>query len=274
MPSSLHNLFTNARKLVPFLPPKPISPHTAKDQQNALLVARLPTELRQMIWDTYFHGHAVHIYAQREKLHARECLEWGMDDASLGPHSGSCGRKKIRCDHISLLLTCKKMYISCPPCSRPSTNYGTSYFECIYTLYRVTSFDFSQGARSLAITPERLPVNISLIRKVNLKWEHYDLLWLKERKLGKREKLWIGVWKALATMEGLEWLRVELTITRPWEGPLWTEKEWTLLEGVKAVTRPSHFELILPFPAADSTREETLPCTITRRLVEFRLVGQ
>ena len=31
-----------------------------------------------------------------------------------------------------------------------------------------------------------------------------------------------------------------------------------------------HFELVLPFPAADSTLEETLPCTVIRRVEEPR----
>ena len=65
-------------------------------------------------------------------------------------------------------------------------------------------------------------------------------------------------------MEGLKWLRVELKLFTPWETETWTDLEWGLLEGVKKVTRPQHFELILPFPAAASTKEETLPCNVIR----------
>ncbi|RYO85863.1 hypothetical protein DL762_005010 [Monosporascus cannonballus] len=170
---SFHKLLTKARKLVPFLPPEPISPHTAKEQ-DAPLLSRLPPELRQMIWETYFRGHAVHIHRSRKRLRARECLIWDADDV------------------------------------------------------------FARGP-------------------------HFDP--------GKFEILWVDIWEALAAMEGLKWLRVELRIAMPHLAPEWTEREWTLWEGIKKVTRPSHFELILPFPAAASTREETLPCTIIRRVM-------
>lgn len=76
----------------------------------------------------------------------------------------------------------------------------------------------------------------------------------------------MGIWKSLSAMEGLEWLRIELKISAaPWEAAEWTKLEWTLWDDVKKVTRPSFFELILPFPAAASTQEEILPCTVIRR---------
>lgn len=68
-------------------------------------------------------------------------------------------------------------------------------------------------------------------------------------------------------MEGLEWLRVELRLARPLQVSEWTEDEWTLWEGIKKVTRPSHFELVLPFPAAASNQEDILPCTVVRRVM-------
>lgn len=133
-------------------------------------------------------------------------------------------------------------------------------------LYRETLFDFSHGPRCLTVMPERLPAtHVAHISRVNIHWEHYHPLFLTAEKLGKRENLWRDIWDALATMTGLKWLRVELTLARPHQAPEWTESEWTLWEGVKKVTQPSHFELILPFPAAASTREESLPCTIIRR---------
>ena len=84
-----------------------------------------------------------------------------------------------------------------------------------------------------------------------------------------REVVWQRVWVALAAMEGLEWLRVELYLANPFEGVIWTENEWCLWPEVRRVTRPSHWELILPFAANAETREETLPCTITRKVVDL-----
>ncbi|KAL8930404.1 MAG: hypothetical protein Q9208_000587 [Pyrenodesmia sp. 3 TL-2023] len=107
---------------------------------------------------------------------------------------------------------------------------------------------------------ERLPgTHVSHISQINLTWELPWPLFLKAKNTDKREILWVDIWDALAAMEGLQWLRVELRLSRPLQAPEWTEREWTLWEAIKNVTRPSHFELVLPFPAAASTREETLP---------------
>lgn len=265
MPSSFKQFLTNARKSVSFLLPKPIS-HLATKEQDALLLSRLPPELRRMIWKTYIGTHAVHVYPGGGTVRAEECLK--LDgDAEYGAHFDLCSREKIRCDYVSLLLTCKKMYISCLVYLRPFADRHISYFECIHLLYGETLFDFSHGAYSLVLLPYRLPAtNLALISRVNLTWEVYHPLRLEKKKKDykRQEVLWVGIWKSLAAMEGLKWLRVELKLALGWEASLWTDLEWTLWEDVKKVTRPSHFELILPFPAASSTRQETLPCTIRR----------
>ena len=148
-----------------------------------------------------------------------------------------------------------------------STHRLIRYFECLHILYRETFFDFSHSALSLALAPKRLPpTHLALISRANFTWTIFHPLDLKATKLSKDAVLWVGIWKALAVMEGLEWLRVEIDTNRPWNNQRWTELEWTLWDDVKQVTRPSHFELILPFSAAASTREETLPCTIIRRV--------
>lgn len=110
---SFDRLLTRARKLVPFLPPKPISPLGTKEQDSPLL-SRLPPELRWLIWDLYFRGYAVHPYMEGNKLRAKECRT-RLADAPRGPHYESCGNTPIQCDYVPLLLTCKKMYKSPPP---------------------------------------------------------------------------------------------------------------------------------------------------------------
>jgi hemin uptake protein HemP len=44
-------------------------------EQDAPLLSQLPAELRQMISETYFRGHAVHLYIERKQLRANECLK-------------------------------------------------------------------------------------------------------------------------------------------------------------------------------------------------------
>ncbi|PON19213.1 hypothetical protein C2W62_03910 [Candidatus Entotheonella serta] len=130
-------------------------------------------------------------------------------------------------------------------------------------------FDFTCAKGALANLSKRLPAaHLASISRVNLSWILSHPLYFEGLKNGKNEVLWVATWEALAAMEGLEWLRVEVEIKMfyPREAEEYTEREYTLWELIKKVTRPSHFELILPFPAAESTREETLPCTIIRRI--------
>lgn len=114
---------------------------------------------------------------------------------------------------------------------------------------------------------KRLPAaHVANVSQVNLNWLLFHPLYLKKKNTGKVEILWVEVWEALAAMKGLEWLRVELRITQSLWVSEWTRLECTFWELIKKVTRPTHFELILPFPAAASTREEILPCTIIRQV--------
>ncbi|EEY15057.1 predicted protein [Verticillium alfalfae VaMs.102] len=254
-PSGFQKLMTKARNFVPFLPPLPISPRFAKEQDASPLYSQLPVEVRQMIWQSVFgEHHAVHIYLSRNRIRAKECTQVDLEDTSTwGPHyRGACSQPGTRsqCDHVSFLLTCKKIY-----------------FEWIYTLYRGTLFDFSQSPRSLPLLYNRLPTtHVACISHVNLTWDLYRTLYLESKNPGKDEVLWLRIWDALAAMEGLAWLKFALRLNpaaQAWEHE-WTERESMILSSIKKVTRPSFFEVTLPFPAAASTQEETLPCTIIR----------
>ncbi|KAL3952386.1 hypothetical protein ACCO45_012329, partial [Purpureocillium lilacinum] len=263
---SSYGVWLNARKLVPFLPPKPISPRRAKEQDASPLFRQLPPELRQMIWDTYFRGHAVHLFLpspqtrmrggkqllkfySSKRLRGKECLTWDPDfQHEWDLHRVLCCKPEteIPCDYMSLVLACKKT------CSLPGD---------------LVRLHVCKGA--LANLSKRLPAaHLASISRVNLSWILSHPLYFEGLKNGKNEVLWVATWEALAAMEGLEWLRVEVEIKMfyPREAEEYTEREYTLWELIKKVTRPSHFELILPFPAAESTREETLPCTIIRRI--------
>lgn len=94
----------------------------------------------------------------------------------------------------------------------------------------------------------------------------YWPIYLNAKKPDRGSRLWVGTWEALAAMEGLEWLRYMVAISMPHMAPEYSGLEGTLLEHVRKVTAPSHFELILPWPAAEETREETLPCIVIRRV--------
>lgn len=106
--------------------------------------------------------------------------------------------------------------------------------------------------------PKRLPPsNFARITRLNLSYFVFRPLHIRAKKHYRGEIFWVRCWDTLATMKGLKWLRFELKLA-------WTKVEPGLLDGVKKVTHPPHFELVFPFYAAASTREETLPCTVIR----------
>ena len=72
------------------------------------------------------------------------------------------------------------------------------------------------------------------------------------------------VWRALASMEGLQNLLVEVIILSPSNLAPWTAREAALMKPARAVTGPKHFELILPRNADPATLKE-LPCQVRTR---------
>ncbi|KAH6690665.1 hypothetical protein F5X68DRAFT_260061 [Plectosphaerella plurivora] len=249
----ISKILTKARRLVPFLPPQPISPHGALTQDTCLIYSRLPPELRLVIWESYIGAHAVHIYRRgtSKKLCAKECSGWDTDDR--GPHHNRCGSANVQCNHITLLLTCKRMY-----------------FDFIHILYEHTAFDFSHGPATAGVMLKRLPAtHLALITQVHIKWLARSPLDLDLRRPGRDEKIWIDLWEALAAMKRLKWLRVELMPVVPMDGPVWVKREHTMCSVLRKVTSPEFFELVLPWPAGADAREETLPCSIVRKVPAY-----
>ncbi|KAK2601890.1 hypothetical protein QQS21_004577 [Conoideocrella luteorostrata] len=251
MPLSRHyqSFVTKALKLVPLFAPEPISPRRAHEQ-DASFFYRLPLELREIIWRQYFGKHAVHVRVLKSKrLYSIECLLWNIDDDYEKLAHYIEHRDAALCDHISLLLTCKRIY-----------------FDCFPLLYRETYFDFSHNPSALTAMCRRLPAShVASISKVHLVHDINRPLYLDRKDHGEIEMEWVNIWDTLASMKGLQWLRVVVT-SPEYNARELTEREWTLWEGIRKVAQPAHFELVLPFPAAASTREETLPCTIIRQV--------
>lgn len=155
---NFHKLITKARRLA-FLPPKPISPRNIKEQDAPL--CQIPPDLRQMIWEAYYGGRAVHLYGGFKRIRATECTRWDADDASPGPHFGVCSKAGIRLDCISLLLTCKKMYISCLIYSHPSIETcANKYVSATLNVY-ILSIERPFSTSRMALYPSRAYPNAS-----------------------------------------------------------------------------------------------------------------
>jgi len=115
--------------------------------------------------------------------------------------------------------------------------------------------------------------NINMIRKLHFKWNILGAFpptppdgipvvpvtgqWY-------RYVLWTGVWRTLASMSGLQDLRVELGIPhRGWRNLESHPDAATTLDPIMEVTAPSNFELVVPSVSySNAALWETLPCRV------------
>lgn len=93
-----------------FGPPKPITPRDRDNPQAAaLLLQRLPFEIRAQIWDNYFHSPATRLVHIRDyAITSAECVAEDWQDHSYRSHL-KCHQLEQKRDRMSLLLTCKLM---------------------------------------------------------------------------------------------------------------------------------------------------------------------
>lgn len=114
----------------------------------------------------------------------------------------------------------------------------------------------------MAPTILSLPGNIPSERLNVIKtlWFQWHVRQVPHEKTAERKE-WTRVWKIIASLEGLERLRVEILPSVFWEHE-WPIEEKRLLEDTRYVTRPTSFMLELAWIQGDVPLQ--LPCTVTR----------
>ncbi|KAK0385782.1 hypothetical protein NLU13_6959 [Sarocladium strictum] len=249
--SNRGSLVQRAKRFV-FGDPKPITPNSERDnpQLSVLLLHRLPFEIRSQIWNAYFYSPAtVKVHIVGYATQAAECLV--EDQQSFHPKSHlECHRLKQKRDRLNLLLTCKRIY-----------------FECAPLLYETTMFDFSSTLYTISNFRKLIPAHhFACISQVSIlilaTWKTLAAPADKENENGQTRQ-WPLIWETLAAMTNLRWLRFEVRLVSydSYVG-VWVKNMDEALRPVKMVTKPSHFELILPFDVGDWARE--LPCQVVR----------
>ncbi|KAL2202649.1 hypothetical protein CC79DRAFT_1164578 [Sarocladium strictum] len=234
-----------------FGPPEPIATSERDDpQKSASLLSRLPFEIREQIWSDYLHTSTtklVHIKAYGKS--GRDCIAKECQSFHPNAHLNCHWSKDARHNRLNLLLTCRRIY-----------------FECAPLLYRTTLFDFDTLYTASNLR-KRIPAchfaNISKVN-VNVCALARDFYKPADGSFNSGHKYqWALLWETLAAMDNLRWLRFELLLYN-YEQTVdtWTAKLDRLLMPVKLVTRPAHFELILPFGIGKWAQE--LPCQVTR----------
>ncbi|OAK95329.1 hypothetical protein IQ06DRAFT_284192 [Phaeosphaeriaceae sp. SRC1lsM3a] len=229
---------TWSRDVVP-LPTAPLDARTHAQDQS-IFFAKLPLELRTMVYEYLMGEGVVHLtmgskkrfghFVCEDELGGRECrcrvlVGGGKEGGRL---DGGCA---------AVVRTCRRMYA-----------------EAVPHLYRSHAFSLLHSTHLLYL-PTRIPQpRIETIRALRLRWAIRGLPQLRRgpsQRLAYREDTanWERGWAIIAGMAGLRDLYVAIIDPSPqviWERN-WIELEQQLLEPVKKVTAPEWFELTLPF---------------------------
>ncbi len=132
-------------------------------------------------------------------------------------------------------------------------------------------FKIESAALFLALPDCLLPQRIQTIRQLRFSWNIYDedppLPPYEGQHTYQRDiyTQWITIWRMLATMTGLQDLRIGLNLAdKPW-GDMDFKKASEIIKPIRAVTTPRYFEIRLPFrqPSAEASRAwDSLSCHI------------
>ncbi|KAH3951442.1 hypothetical protein HBI56_083570 [Parastagonospora nodorum] len=233
-------------------------------QGQSMFFARLPIEIRKMVYEYVMGAQAVHLTMGSKRRYKHFVCEDGDSrrrDCNCRVLVGGKDSGRLEGASVSLLRTCRRVYS-----------------EAVSHLYRPHTFSLLHITHLLYL-PTRLPQQrMNSIRTLRLRWAIRAMPYLcrgPSRCVAYREDTlnWERGWSIIASMKGLRDLYVVITDPSPqgiWERN-WVELEEQLLRPVTDVTRPSKFELMLPF-ASCSTDWDMGHSKVVLKKPENRLV--
>ncbi|CAO2651866.1 Nn.00g001490.m01.CDS01 [Neocucurbitaria sp. VM-36] len=211
-------------------------------QGQSIFFARLPIELRRMVYEYVMGEETVHLTLGTKKKFGHFICEARDGKVEGGERECGCrvlvgGRESERLSSACarMLRVCRRMYSEAVP---------HLYRQQVFSLLHITH---------LLYLPSRVPSQrLDSIRTLRLRWAVRALPYLtRGGRLAYREDTanWERGWAIIAGMQGLRDLYVVLVDPSPqslWERN-WLELEEQLLAPVKQVTNPGWFELMLPY---------------------------
>jgi hypothetical protein len=245
-------------------------------QEQSLFFARLPLEIRRMVYEYVVGSETVHLtLGAKQKFGHFVCED---DDEESEGRECACrvlvgGKQSAKLDRacVGLIRACRRMYVL-SSLLQARTSRGDStvtgpdkpnrYSEAVPYLYNPHTFSLLHATHLLYL-PSRTPQQrLDSIRTLRLRWAIRALPHLRRgpaHRLAYHEDTanWEKGWAILASLQSLRSLCVVVTDPSPqrmWEGN-WLELEALLLEPVKRVVRPGRFELVLPYAGCDVERD-------------------
>lgn len=236
------------------LPPNYESLQTSPQSQCPIFVS-LPPEIRRLIWIKCLGGLRVPLSFSNQYRCDRLCSHGGL--AGSSPLCNQTNRPKVkkRIEHrlLPILLTCQRVYS-----------------EAIGILYSCNVFDLPDTRYLLDLPKLLIPPHFNAIRSLNftLRLQKKCPILIEALSKHDRDQLrisWASQWTNIALMEGLRELYVQMTAPNNVRDA-WIREQISLLEPLKAITRPKVFVLTLPYldPAENESFLQELPCQIRR----------
>ncbi|KAF1927793.1 uncharacterized protein M421DRAFT_22295, partial [Didymella exigua CBS 183.55] len=230
-------------------------------QWQSTFFAKLPLEVRQMVYGYLYESETIHltIGEKKDKLGRRE-TKFG-NFICTREHIGTCTCRVVVAGSV-LETSLPQLQVGQLGLNRSCRRF---YSECIHYLYSVHTFALLHTTHLLAL-PKRIPQSrLDSIRHLRLRWTIRALPYLRRigsNKLAYREDTenWEKGWSIMASMKGLQSLKVTLVDPSAqgiWESS-WLELEAAIMEPVKKVklrAPQDGFELTLPYASCNVERD-------------------
>jgi hypothetical protein len=239
------------------------------DQSQSALIARLPPEIRYLIWAEVMGGHLFHIARAHKRLLAIKCAEnfepdletrfhgcWGRANSFFEMRSTASfyigqreGHPAKPANLLPLLQTCR-----------------ITYTETISVLYTDNIFDINHVDTLLYLRQSVLPQRLKQIRLVNFIWNFtYSLAAPAPYDLAT----WCKACNILASFSGLQELSVHLTGTF-FEFGAHRKEEWEpLLDALRVIKATKKFDVLMPWSedvCAEVAKEGGYPFRLAPRV--------
>ncbi|KNG45530.1 hypothetical protein TW65_07781 [Stemphylium lycopersici] len=229
-------------------------------QDQSLFFARLPIELRRMVYEYVMGAEVVHLTLSTKRRFAHFVCD-SEEEHEVGKQCGCRvligGKKGARLDvgGVSMARACRRMYS-----------------EAIPQLYRAQTFSLLHITHLLYL-PSSIPQpRLNSIRTLHLRWAIRALPYLRRgpsSRVAYREDTenWEKGWRIIAGMQRLRNLYVVLVDPSPqqmWERN-WLELEDILLEAVRGVQKPNDAVVVLPYPTCGVDWDMRDSCVRLRR---------
>lgn len=226
------------------------------DQSQSALLARLPAEVRRLIWLKVLGGHLLHIARAPKRLLAIDCADkvhigsdlletrfhacWGVtrrQDTTPGFYISPRDHPSRPANLLPLLQTCRRVYS-----------------EAISILYQDNVFDINHLDTLIYLRQSVLPQRLNQIRTLNLIW---DFKWPTATSRAPYDlATWQEACNILATFTGLQELTVYLTGENDLTaGTYWKDRWGPLLETLAQIESVK-FDVFIPWTEEECAKAE------------------